>query len=93
MYGYRMLFLVFPLLVQWTNAEQSLVRFSFLYAIYYQSNLLRFSVMFKAFQIAVSWMNIRISIDKVNSELLETDEPYVMIANHQAALDVFSEQN
>jgi 1-acyl-sn-glycerol-3-phosphate acyltransferase len=33
-------------------------------------------------------MGITIRIE--NAELLESDEPFVMIANHQAALDVYS---
>lgn len=34
-------------------------------------------------------MGLKVRIE--NEELLESDEPFVMIANHQAALDVYSE--
>ena len=48
------------------------------------------SVIFRYFQISVAWLGINISVDKENAELLESDEPYVLVANHQAALDVLS---
>lgn len=34
------------------------------------------------------WMGIKVRLE--NKELLESDEPFVLIANHQAALDVYS---
>lgn len=34
------------------------------------------------------WMGIKVRIE--NEELLESEGPFVIIANHQAALDVYS---
>jgi len=45
-------------------------------------------LIFKMFQLTCFWLNIKITIE--NKELLESDEPYVMIGNHQAALDVYA---
>ncbi|KAI6173450.1 1-acyl-sn-glycerol-3-phosphate acyltransferase [Aphelenchoides besseyi] len=45
-------------------------------------------IIFDSFVKTCSWMQINIQVE--NQELLESDEPYVMIANHQAALDVYT---
>jgi 1-acyl-sn-glycerol-3-phosphate acyltransferase len=37
---------------------------------------------------SVAWMNIKIRVE--NEELLNSEEPFVLIANHQAAVDVYS---
>ena len=54
-----------------------------------RSSLCNLALIFKIFQISLFWMNIRVRLE--NEELLESDEPFVLIANHQAALDVYSE--
>ncbi|CAD5234744.1 unnamed protein product [Bursaphelenchus xylophilus] len=45
-------------------------------------------VIFNVFHKLGVWMNIEYTVE--NPELLVSEEPYVIIANHQAALDVFT---
>ncbi|CAD5229056.1 unnamed protein product [Bursaphelenchus okinawaensis] len=46
------------------------------------------AIIFGVFHKLGTWMNIEYEIE--NEELLESEEPYVLIANHQAAIDVFT---
>lgn len=46
------------------------------------------SVIFLFLQRLASWTRIRFRVE--NEELLDTEEPFILIANHQSALDVLS---
>lgn len=58
------------------------------YSLYNGNTTENHFVVFWFFHLFTRWLNITYKIE--NAELLESDEPYVLIANHQSAIDVLT---